>query len=298
MMSIKALFGILLPAFLLAGVFLIKDGQNFAREDVLGTVSRQQTHKLIYYNRDLFYQGVSEAEDSPYKIPYKLLGGIVPHHTLVSGEISKFWKAVAEQDPKMIVLVGPNHKDIGSRNIISSRYCWETPFGMMGPNLPVVDTLIAKNLAVADEDVIGEDQSIGALVPYIKYYLPDVQIVPIILKSKTTLRECELLGNVLSSLVGGDTAVIASVDFSHYLASLEASENDKLTEKLLKFRDSKTLFTLNNDFLDSPQALAVLFMVMEKLGSYDMDILYHSNSGEILGAPNISTTSYFVVGFN
>jgi len=109
--------------------------------------------------------------------------------------------------------------------------------------------------------------------------------------------ESEVLASSLSNFITKDIVVIASVDFSHYLTSAQAKEKDIITFQILKEFDYKRLYLLNNDYLDSPPSIGVLLMIMQKLETTKMDLLFHTNSGELQNDEYIQTTSYFSITY-
>ena len=120
-------------------------------------------------------------------------------------------------------------------------------------------------------------------------------MVPILISGHTTQKEVEILASNLKDFIGEDTILVAPVDFSHYLTNDQAKEKDKVTLEVIKNYDYRQLFTLNNDYLDSPPSIAALLMVMQMLGTTKMDLLHHTNSGELQKDNYIETTSYFSI---
>ena len=142
-----------------------------------------------------------------------------------------------------------------------------------------------------------DEHAVAGLMPYIKYYLPQAQVVPLVISGRLNEDELRTLANKLAPLVSSDTILITAVDFSHYLPSKTAWEKDEVTEKVMREYDYQKLFKLNNDYLDSPPSIAVMLMTMENLGKQDFVIINHTNSGELLNDKLIPTTSYFSLVF-
>jgi MEMO1 family protein len=92
-----------------------------------------------------------------------------------------------------------------------------------------------------------------------------------------------------------DTLILDSVDFSHYLTAAQAERNDKKTLDIMQRFDYPSLFTLNNDYVDSPPSIGVFLMAMQALGATDSTMLYNTNSGFLEGNDYIQTTSYFSI---
>ncbi|OGY20981.1 MAG: AmmeMemoRadiSam system protein B [Candidatus Woykebacteria bacterium GWB1_45_5] len=223
---------------------------------------------------------------------------MIPHHLLPSFMIADFFNRLSAQEPNTIILLGPNHDELGDFEVLTSLYGWQTPFGTVEPNDAIINSLINNNLAKVDEDVLAKETSVSAIVPFIKFYLPKAKVVPLILSARMTQDETRTLANDLKNRLSNKTVIVAAVDFSHYLTSPLAKEKDELTWQVMKNFDYRQLFTLNNDYLDNPPSIATLLMAMQKRGTTNFDLLYHTNSGELLKDSSISTTSYFSIDFH
>lgn len=295
----KALILIFLILFsLVSFCVLINRGLPRPGALVLGLRSALPTHPLVDFNSNLFYQGVGRAEADWLAPSYKIYGGIVPHHGQASYLIAKLFSSLKLQNPRVIVLIGPNHRDVGKFNALTSFYGWETPFGILEPADPLIRKLVNTGLAQEDEDAFTNEQSVGTIVPYIKYFLPDTKIVPIILKSDFDLKDGKNLANFLTEFSGDGAVIVASIDFSHYLTGFEAREKDRVILEAIKSYDVRKILSFNSDFLDSPGSLVTLLMSMENIQKTGFEVLNHTNSGEILGNGVIPTTSYFLLAFH
>lgn len=258
-----------------------------------------KTHQTVnFYNKELFYQGVLKESGGSRLFTKHPVGGLVPHDLFASPLIGAFFQRLDPRLIKRIILIGPNHFEKGDFKVLSSLYGWETPFGIVEPDTEYVNELIKNKLAKIDEEVLSGEHSVGNLMPYIKFYLPRAKITPLILSHRLTKDDVLILAKNLKGMKDVDTLVLASVDFSHYLTSLQAKEKDKVTEQVLKEKNYDKLFGLNSDYLDSPATLAtVLMMTREGKELEDFEILGHTNSGEMQKNGNIETTSYFTIVF-
>ena len=152
-----------------------------------------------------------------------IAGAVVPHHQLAGQLTGEIFAMLREEKPTTVIVVGPNHKNRGA-TVITSALDWQTPFGTVAVNKEIVAQLQKSALAVKNDLVCGEENSVGSLMPYIKYYLPKAKVVPVILNHNLSLADAKALGAALASLGGEKTVVIASVDFSHYLPAKQAEE--------------------------------------------------------------------------
>lgn len=302
MKSVSAVVGgiaIVFVAIFFGSAFLKKTSQNAADTALSEAVIDTFTHPIYPFDAKGFSEGVDEAaSDKDESFPFPVKGGIIPHHTLPSFLIAGFFQRLSGQHPKRIVLIGPNHPDKGQSKLLTSRASWQTPFGTVVTDVASVDALVRDDHASIDDERLSQEHSVAAIMPYIKYYLPDATVVPIILKSSVTLDESEVLSRDLADMLGDDdTVLIASVDFSHYLTSREAQENDTKTRRLIDAFDSRSLFGMTSDYLDSPPSIATLLETMKRAGAKKTDLLANTNSGLLAHDALSGVTSYFVFAF-
>lgn len=258
---------------------------------------QRPSHPLIFYDQKPFMEGIEQAKKTQ-TIAYKITGGITPHHLDVGFILADFYNKLSLQKPKTIILLGPNHYERGNFKALTSLYGWETPFGVVEPEDFIIKILIKKNLIKVDEYTVSNDHAVAGSMSFIKYYIPEAKVVPILLSGRMTKEDSTILADNLAEFIKDGVVIIAPVDFSHYLTNKQAQEKDKLTLQVMKDFDYRQLFSMNNDYLDSPPSIGTLLMVMQKLGTTHMDLLYHSNSGEIQKNDYIQTTSYFSITFH
>lgn len=276
-------------------ILVVKQGSKYL-ESPSSPKDKVGIHPLFFYDANAFIKGIKLAENIK-KPAFAITGGITPHHLEVSFILNDFYKRLSFQNIHTVILVGPNHYEKGNFKVLTSLYNWDTPFGVVEANRQMVKHLISKDLARVDEVVLPNDHSVAGSMSFIKYYLPEAKVVPLILSGTMKEEESRVLADSLKEFIKEGVVIVAPVDFSHYLNSKLAWEKDKITEKVMENFDYRQLFSLNNDYLDSPPSIAVILMVMQALGKTNMDILYHSNSGEIQKNYHIETTSYFEIAF-
>lgn len=226
----------------------------------------------------------------------QIIGGVVPHHLAAGHLTARLIKNIARNSPPVIVLVGPNHNNAGGK-VITGLYDWQTPEGIIKTDQKTVQKLIDKKLAVLDEKVMSTEHSIGAVVPFIRHFMPETLLVPLIFHHDVSVDEVDaILGTLIESL-GENAVILGSVDFSHYLTRREAEEKDKVTLKAMQAYDYKALYGMNSDYLDSPASLVLVFRNAEEKGIKEFQVLDNTNSGIILKNETIETTSYFTILF-
>jgi len=254
------------------------------------------SHPLYSFEEELFFNGVNSVnKQNLWKSD--IYGGIVPHHTIASPLISGFFYNLSKQEVKTIIVAGPNHDNEGDADAATSRIPWETPFGLLSVDEDLIAEMIFETGVELKDDIISDEQSIAALVAYFKYYLPETNIVPIILKSGFDISNVEKLSEYLSQKINKEIVLIVSVDFSHYLSFDVAQKKDEITLSLIKDNNINGIYGLNSDYLDSPPSISLLIRTMEKAGADNPEVLAHSNSALFLEKPISSTTSYFIITY-
>lgn len=282
--------------FLVMGsVWLLIDKLN---KPSLTNISKQKpSHPLIFYEEKSFLDGVNQAKTIRKSTDYKISGGIIPHNLDVSFIMADFYNRLSRQKPTTIILLGPNHYEKGNFKTLTSLYDWETPFGTVKPDEIIINALVEKNLVRINENALPDDHAVAGSMSFIKFYIPEAKVVPILLSKSMDKKESEILADKLKELMKENTVIVAAVDFSHYLANIQSQEKDKITFKVMQDFDYRQLFLMNNDYLDSPPSIGTLLMVMQKLKTTNIDLLYNSNSGAIQKNDHIQTTSYFAIAY-
>jgi len=233
-------------------------------------------------------------------LPVGTRGGIIPHHTLPSAFLAEFFSGLRSQAPTTIVLIGPNHSNQGDAPVLSSDWDWETPFGTLSTDWEYTQKVRDRvGFIAVDNTHLSSEHSVAGVMPYIKYFLPEVKVVPLIVKSTLTRKQLDQLSEAIADQTDDHTVIVASVDFSHYLTAKEAEHNDTITAGIIEKLDTEAVLLLNNDFVDSPASIGIFLETMKHFGAVQSQLLNHSNSGflEHTLRPTGGVTSYFVYSF-
>jgi len=284
--------------FLLFLFMLAQNSGGREQADVIRELSKP-AHPSIFMSREDFYRYLGEQaaiNSETADTESRIICGVVPHHLVASRLIVQFWDMLARQEPEVIILAGPNHYNLGGK-VITGLYDWQTPEGLVKTEAQIVGTLLDKGLAVCDEEVLSKEHSIGGLLPFIRHFMPQARVVPLIFHHDVSLQEIDALLAALKPYLDRGAVLAASVDFSHYLTRREAQDKDELTLRVMRQFDYTTLFKLGNDHLDSPASLTLAFRYAQIRDFMEFDILGHSNSGIILKNDMMETTSYFTLVF-
>lgn len=256
-----------------------------------------QNIKCNFYEEKSFRRSISHATVASFEF-LNIIGGITPHHLLADDFIASLFKTVSIKKPELVFIIAPNHKNAGNTQITTSYSAWETPFGLLSPDIETAKRLAREENAGINPKLMEVDHSISGLVPYVKYFMPKAKFVPIMLKGDTNLEICTALGNKIAQLAADkNSLILASVDFSHYLSLEKADKMDEITLNAIKARDLKQIRQMGNDNLDSPPSIITFLSAMSDAGATELKLVGHSNSDRVTNSDTGYTTSYFTMVF-
>src|SRR5665648_784089 len=229
-----------------------------------------------------------------------IISGVVPHHLLAKEIIEDFFSYISSQGkPETIVILSPDHFQSGilmeSNSFITIAVdSNEKEFSHLKTDTLLWGKLVKENKMTPNSSAIIAEHGITALLPYIKKYFPETNILPILIPAEITKEQMEQLVKTIDKNTLLDTIIVASVDFSHYLPPQAANFHDtKSIRVLLNFEEEN----FKNIEVDCWQALyaARLFAKLKQKETYH--IIAHKNSVDFLNLELEETTSYFSVFF-
>ncbi len=262
-----------------------------------GNYLSKGVHSPLFWEESMFYDVVLKISNRQ-RSDHLVKGGVIPHHLLASGIIADFFQYIGDQSIKRIILIGPNHYELGKASVITSFYDWGTPVGTVSADIPFTETLLSQAWYLkADEEVAEKEHSVSGIMPFIAHYFPQAKVVSLIVSMDTVPSIINDLALRLKTLADNQTLFIAAVDFSHYLSRDQASERDATTLALLEDNNLENFITLNSQYTDSPNSIALLFRIMNNIGLSNFHILNHTNSSAITDNKFGEVTSYFTLVF-
>lgn len=247
-----------------------------------------------------FWSSLVKAEELKESFPAgKIVGGIIPHDTLHSEYIAHFFRELKKLNPSRILLMAPNHQEAGLAAITTAKGNLATSFGEVEIDGEIVNKLLFTSLVGEDEKVIEREHSFGVVAPYLKYFLPQTKIIPLVFKAGVKENRLRGLIDLMKDVLPQETVIVATIDFSHYLTARQAFEKDAVTVQAIKNFDFGKIFSFGqhfNDYLDSPSSLAFMLLRFKEKNS-QVKILYQTNSGFLSGRLTEPCTSYFEAVF-
>ncbi len=290
---------LIISGLIVITIALIYTGQCFKKAAIKEKIMIPvPTISCRYYDEKNFMASIKKAEVTEGADLPVVAGGITPHHLLADEMIAQFFKTVSAASPEVIILIGPNHNRIGREKIHTGSWNWQTPFGILNAEKDIVDRIAERTGAGKDMSLLENEHSIAALIPYVKYYFPEVRVVPLVLHGNLGQEKSKALANTIIESVGDKKhLVIGSVDFSHYLPPDKAEQMDQISIKTIENRDFVAISRMDNDYFDSPPTIMTILEITNRENALGLKILDHSNSSKIAGEYGESNTSYFTMLF-
>ncbi len=232
------------------------------------------------------YQSAFYNSDPNAPLSYTHSPAAIVSHHLLAGDLINSTLSKLDPGYDTVILVGPNHRNIGKYPIQTSAYAWKTVFGTIEPDPELINKIKDLNNIGVLEDYFNLEHSVCGLVTFVKKYFPQAKIVPIILRSDARQEDVLAIANKLSGSCS-NCLVIASTDFSHEVPDAQATKNDQLSMEILRERDFDNISEITSD---CNQCFWFLSGFLHENDKFFVDD--SSNSFKLSGEHKESVTSY------
>ncbi|WP_164977500.1 AmmeMemoRadiSam system protein B [Ancylomarina salipaludis] len=211
---------------------------------VAGTFYPEQPERLVDMVRHLLKK---ESKLIDYSLgKHHILGGIVPH----AGYMYSGYEAVhlyelirySEIDFDTILILHPNHTILMDEDLsVTGSDIWETPLGKLE-----VDLEFAKMLNLPMNRIAHQNEhSAEVQLPFLQLFLrKGFKILPISMNHQTVSCALKLANLIIETnqILKRRLLVLASSDFSHYLAPDLAYRQDQYVVKAISEFDTEQIF--------------------------------------------------------
>lgn len=275
---------------LAAIIFIYKSTLAYNKTEPYSYNGKGRNIECLYYNSKDF---INIPEYFNKNVDVR--GCILAHHLVAKDLIHEVFQNLNKDKYKTIVLIGPDHESIHKGKIFTTLKDWQTPFGILKTNTEITKKLLKgnKNIIIENDEKLTIEHSTSSIVPFISYYLENVNVITLVLTKQVDLSNLDILIDVLfQNLNIDETLFIASVDFSHYLSLEEAKKMDSISIEAIENNNINKIMSFTNDNLDSPISIIAMLKIMDKANINTKILLNHSNSEIILRKNLEETTSY------
>ena len=261
---------------------------------------------------------IKKISRNPFPCPEgsgRKIGGIVPHAGwYFSGKvIHNVIRCLAtEPQPDTCVIFG-RHLHSGSGNYIMKEGFWSTPLGEIKIDNELADKVVNEFPFKVETASYNEpDNTVEVLLPFVKHFFPDVNILPVGLPpTNTSLKIGERIAEI-SIEMNRDVLIIGSTDLTHYGynygftpkgSGKEAldwvkNENDKKIIDLMLAMDPEGMIreSLTSYNACCSGAVAAAVASMKKLGAVKGDKIVYTTSYDV--RPDTSFVGYVGIVFS
>lgn len=208
---------------------------------------------------------------------------VVPHAGYVfSGAIAAraYDQVAADAAASTILVLGVDHHGLGPEAALSDRP-WETPLGIVPGDHDLVGAL-TRGPVVVDEAAHRREHSIEVQLPFLQYTEPQPQVVPLQVRFGTFEELVQVADVVRDAVRGRDVLLVASTDFSHYVAPEVARRLDALALERIVARDARGLYETVRKHQISMCGIAPTTVLLAALAEEDLsaESLGWGHSGE------------------
>ncbi len=250
-------------------------------------------HNSYFSQPDFYNQAYLSASKEPIEKAQEkeIKGIIVNHHLLAPSFIAKAFNQIATAAPLTVILVSPDHFSAGKNFVTTSAYRWQTPFGVLEPDIGLIKNL---NESVEENPFINE-HGIKGITAFIKKSLPNAKVVPIIFNDRVSVEQAILKADKLYKILPPNCLIVGSFDFSHYLTNRAADFHDVSSLAVLQNLDVAGSYKLD---IDSRSGLAFYLQLLKNEKAEKFTELDHSNSAKLVKQDTLENTSYITGYFS
>jgi len=176
--------------------------------------------------------------------PRRLRAAVVPHAGYeFSGPIAAlvYARIAREPPPETVLVLGVDHHAAGTGPALSDRD-WRTPLGPTRVDHELVQALRRPPIEI-DEAAQLTEHSIEVQLPFLEYVLPKPKFVALQVPFGPFEGLAAVGRAVREGIQGRDVLLLASTDFSHYVAPKVAERLDRLAIDAILARDARRLYT-------------------------------------------------------
>lgn len=196
--------------------------------------------------------------------------------------------------PDRVVLIGPNHRGLGSRYAVFAEGSWRLPSGMIPVAQDVTAALLAEcHQLTADERAHQLEHSLEVQVPFLQRLNPRVRIAPVLIGGswpeaggRGELRRIgEALANVVTRLAE-PVLLVASTDLNHYESQATSNAKDRRALDAVVGLDEDELMrrvTAEEISMCGVAPTYIALIAAKKLGATRAEVLDYRTSGDVSG---------------
>ena len=244
----------------------------------------------------------SESQDHPSKEVEASHGStsvsvlIVPHHLAADSFIDAAFQTVSEKIDagavNRVILLSPNHFEVGRDWIIGANRNWETPSGTLDADVRALQKL--RGSIFVGDTILDREHGVRNIFPFIKKYFPNAAVAPLALRDGIPNEDVRTFTERLDLLSDTHTLLVVSADFSHYLDWNFSQFHDDEAIEVLSRNDLPRVDTLD---VDCSGCLRVAMQYASLRNASNFRLLSRSSSLSMLGSNIVGSETSHITGY-
>jgi AmmeMemoRadiSam system protein B/AmmeMemoRadiSam system protein A len=222
-------------------------------------------------------------------IPGHIFGIAVPHAGYpYSGATAAYaYKAVADYDINTVILLGPTHRVFLNEFAVYGAGAWQTPLGKIAIDETLAQKITNYSTKIKNmPEAHAMEHSLEVQIPFLQRIFKDIKILPIMML-EPSYADCEMLAQAIAQHIRDKKVLlIASSDLYHGEHYQECKKTDSITLSYLQNFDPPGLYkALKQDKASAcgGAAIVVLMLASQILGADKAQVLYQTNSNDVVG---------------
>ncbi|QPC90838.1 AmmeMemoRadiSam system protein B [Mesorhizobium sp. INR15] len=251
----------------------------------------------FYDDAQLFKDAIAKVADvEPSN--QRLTGIVVPHHLLAADLVALGFHAASGFRYKRIIILSPDHFHKTHKLYATALRGFDTVLGPIAADTQAVRLLENNTDMVEDSCLFDKEHGVRAMLPFLHHYFPEARIVPVAMSVKAKRGDWDRLAEALKPILDGDTLIVESTDFSHYLPQHDSRRFDQQSLNMLAAGSLDGIAGLRQpDHADSVGALYIQTKLQRELFGAQPLVVANENSQEHTTDYVDRTTSYVVALF-
>ena len=190
-----------------------------------------------------------------------------------------------------VILLGPNHTGYGAAFSIMTEGVWQTPLGEVKIESKLAKQILTHSQYLEDNSLAHlYEHSLEVELPFLQYFKPDFQIVPITILCNE-LSVLKRLGKEIAGVIDeldikDSTLIVASSDMTHYEPEGQAQKKDKeAIQAILELNEDKLMERIRQlDISMCGYAPTIVMLACAKeLGAKSARLIKYQTSGDVTG---------------
>lgn len=273
----------------LAAIVLVLGGQAGAQE---------ADGRFMLESRDLATIEAALATERPAAPPPASVTGVtVPHHMLAADLIARGIWAASSGSYERVLIIAPDHFRTLSTPFGVTTAGFEPATGAVEPDPAFSQALLRHPALFSDTGTAAAEHGVHSVVPFVRAVFPQAKVVAVTASITSGIDAWEHAAGILAGLVGPETLIVQSTDYSHHLPRRIAVLRDQETLAAIASGNADAIAALHQPaHLDTLAAQFIQMRLQDAVYGAAPVIVANRNSADYAGNDD-RTTSYVVTVF-